>query len=168
MSEIVLEKYHNMFLDKGIDLILPIAADSVVTAAWTLYKCKYGCKMYGKNHCCPPAAPTYKETQEILDSYSKGLLFRTHEISLVTPLAVELAKELFLDGYYKAIGFGAGSCQKCEKCNPAQCNFPGQTVPSMEACGIDVFATVRSNGLEIQTLREKGEEQNHFGLILYE
>ena len=26
----------------------------------------------------------------------------------------------------------------------------------MEACGIDVFATVRANGLEIHTLREKG------------
>lgn len=36
----------------------------------------------------------------------------------------------------------------------------------MEACGIDVFATVRSNGLEINTLREKGEIQNHFGLLL--
>lgn len=47
-----------------------------------------------------------------------------------------------------------------------RCNFPGQTVPSMEACGMDVFATVRNNGLEIHTLRVKGEPQNHFGLIL--
>lgn len=37
-----------------------------------------------------------------------------------------------------------------------------------EACGIDVFATVRNNGLHIHTLRERGEEQNHFGLVLVE
>ncbi len=38
----------------------------------------------------------------------------------------------------------------------------------MEACGIDVFATVRANGLEIHTLRDKNEEKNFFGLILVE
>ena len=38
----------------------------------------------------------------------------------------------------------------------------------MEACGIDVFATVRANGLEIHTLRDPGEVQNHFGLVLVE
>ena len=104
----------------------------------------------------------------ILDCFSKGILFRTHEENTITPLAVEVAKEMFLDGYYKAIAFGDGNCQKCAKCNPERCNFPGQTVPSMEACGMDVFATVRNNGLEIHTLRVKGEPQNHFGLILVE
>ena len=39
---------------------------------------------------------------------------------------------------------------------------------AMEACGIDVFATVRANGLEIHTLRDPGEVQNHFGLVLVE
>lgn len=87
---------------------------------------------------------------------------------LVTPLAVKVARELFLDDYYKVIAFGSGPCKKCQKCNPDYCNFPGKTVPAMEACGIDVFATVRNNGLEIHTLREKGEPQNHFGLIMVE
>ena len=58
--------------------------------------------------------------------------------------------------------------QKCKVCNPDHCNFPGKTVPAMEACGIDVFATVRANGLEIHTLRDPGEVQNHFGLVLVE
>lgn len=71
-------------------------------------------------------------------------------------------------GYYKVIGFGSGPCKKCKKCNPQYCNFPDKTVPAMEACGIDVFATVRNNGLEIYILREKGEIQNHFGLLMVE
>ena len=57
---------------------------------------------------------------------------------------------------------------KSKVCNPDHCNFPGKTVPAMEACGIDVFATVRANGLEIHTLRDPGEVQNHFGLVLVE
>ena len=89
-------------------------------------------------------------------------------MSIVTPLAVKAARELFLDGYYKVCAFGSGPCKTCSKCNPDHCNFPDQTVPSMEACGIDVFATVRANGLEINPLREKGETQNHFGLLLVE
>ena len=134
-------------------MAIVIKTGSVVTAPWTVYKCQYGCKAYGKNLCCPPNTPTYKETQDM---------------DTVTPAAVDLAKEMFLDGYYKAIAFGDGGCRKCTKCNMDHCRFPGETVPSMEACGIDVFATVHANGLEIHTLREKGEMQNHFGLILYE
>lgn len=163
-----MEKYKELLKSKGADLAIFIDPSSVVTAAWTIYKCKFGCGSYGKNHCCPPNVPTYKETQDMLNCYSKALLFRTHEINTITPLAVEIAREMFLDGYYKVIAFGDGDCLKCSKCNPERCNFPGKTVPSMEACGIDVFATVCANGIQIKTLREKGELQNHFGLILAE
>ncbi|MBQ8646653.1 MAG: DUF2284 domain-containing protein [Oscillospiraceae bacterium] len=161
-------KYFELLKQGGADLAMRIEASSVVTAPWTIYKCRYGCGTYGKSHCCPPNCPTWKETQEILDAYRYGILFRCHDMNLVTPLAVEAARELFLDDYYKAIAFGSGPCKKCAVCNPDHCNFPGKTAPSMEACGIDVFATVRGLGLEIHTLRKKGETQNHFGLILVE
>lgn len=104
----------------------------------------------------------------MLRCFQYGILFRCHEMRIVTPLAVKTARELFLDDYYKVIAFGSGTCKKCQKCSLEQCRFPGQTVPSMEACGIDVFATVRNNGLEIHTLREKAAVQNHFGLIMVE
>ncbi len=38
----------------------------------------------------------------------------------------------------------------------------------MEACGIDVFATVRDNGLEIATLCDKNATLNCYGLIMVE
>ena len=38
----------------------------------------------------------------------------------------------------------------------------------MEACGVDVFATVRSNGYTIDTLRDPSETGNYFGLLLVE
>lgn len=75
---------------------------------------------------------------------------------------------MFLDDWYKVIAFGAGGCKKCSKCNLEYCNFPRQTVPSMEACGIDVFATVRANNLEIHTLKSNEEIADYFGMILCE
>lgn len=163
-----MEKYFEMLKTNGADLAIDIDAKTIVTAAWTVYRCKFGCDTYGKNHCCPPNSPTWRETQEMIDCFRHGILFRCHEMDLVTPLAVNIAGELFNDGYYKVIAFGSGPCRKCRNCNPDHCNFPNETVPAMEACGIDVFATVRNNGLEINTLKDRTEVQNHFGLVLVE
>ena len=162
------KKYYDMLKSSGADLAMKIDTKTIVTAAWTIYRCQFGCNTYGKSHCCPPNAPTWKQTQEMIDCFQYGVLFRCHSMDIVTPLAVKVARELFLDGYYKVIAFGSGPCQKCKKCNPDFCSFPKETVPAMEACGIDVFATVRANGLQIQTLRNEEEVQNHFGLLLVE
>ncbi|MDO4572284.1 MAG: DUF2284 domain-containing protein [Clostridia bacterium] len=163
-----MERYFAALQSNGADLAVKIPASSIITGAWTVFKCKYGCAAYGKSHCCPPNCFTWKETQEMIDCYQYGILFRCHEMRAVAPLAVKLAGELFLAGYYKAIAFGSGPCKICRECHPDHCNFPNKAIPSMEACGIDVFATVRNNGLEIHTLKEAGETQNHFGLILVE
>ena len=163
-----MEKYLNFLKENGADVAIVIDPASVITAPWTVYICKFSCPAYDTNHYCPPRAPSWKETQEILDCYKTAILFRTHELNTITALAVKAQRELFLDGYYKSIAFGSGGCDKCAKCNPDHCNQAGTMVPSMEACGIDVFGTVRANGLEIRTLREKGEEMNHYGLLLVE
>lgn len=163
-----MEKYFQFLYDGGADLARVIDPKTIVTAPWTVYKCRYGCSTYGKSHRCPPNTPTWKETQEIIDCYTKAILFRCHDMSIVTPLAVKAARQLFIDDYYKVIAFGSDPCEKCRQCNPNFCNFPKETVPAMEACGIDVFATVRANGIEIHTLKNRDEQQNHFGLLLVE
>ena len=38
----------------------------------------------------------------------------------------------------------------------------------MEACGIDVFATVRKHGFAIEVVRTHGDPQHYFGLVLIE
>ncbi|HEW79256.1 MAG TPA: hypothetical protein ENH34_04735 [Phycisphaerales bacterium] len=40
--------------------------------------------------------------------------------------------------------------------------------PLMEACGIDVFKTVRANGFEIDTRKETYGNWNYFALVLVE
>jgi predicted metal-binding protein len=163
-----LEKYFEFLKLKGAEAAVEIDPCVIVTAPWVIHKCRFGCRMYGHSHCCPPKTPNYKQTQEIINCYKKAILFHCHYITSVTPMAVEAERELFLDGYYKAIGFGSGPCRVCKQCGADSCSFPQKTVPSMEACGIDVFATVRANGFEIRTLRHGDEIQNHFGLLLIE
>jgi predicted metal-binding protein len=163
-----MEKYLNMLLQNGANKAIIIDTKSIVTAAWAFYKCKFGCDTFGKNHCCPPNAPTWKETQEMIDCFHTAILFRSNDLSIVTPLAVKAAREMFLDDYYKVIAFGSGPCENCSVCNPSYCNFPKKTVPAMEACGIDVFATVRNNGFEIHTLRTKEDIPSYYGLLLIE
>jgi predicted metal-binding protein len=162
------EKYIQRLHQLGAVSAKTIDIPSIVTAPWTIFKCQYGCGRYGKSWCCPPKSPGYQQTREILDSYRTAVLFHCHNMAIVTDIAVVVAKELFLDGYYKAIAFGSGPCKKCKECNTNGCNFPDRAAPAMEACGIDVFQTARNNGYEINTLRTPDEIQNHFGLILTE
>jgi hypothetical protein len=36
----------------------------------------------------------------------------------------------------------------------------------MEGCGIDVFATARSNGFTINVVRDENDEAHYFGVVL--
>ena len=162
-----LEKYLNMLTEGGADPAIVIDPHEVVTAPWTVFKCQFGCGHYGKNHCCPRAAPSYEKTRAILDSYDTAILFRIHGWN-ATQMAHDCSRELFLDGYYKSIAFGSGMCKLCAECDPAGCRRPERAIPSMEACGLDVFATGRRFGLEIHTLRCEDETRSHFGLVLVE
>jgi len=163
-----LEKYFEILKQKGANTVIEIDPCTIVTAPWVIHKCQFGCPMYGNSHCCPPKTPGYKQMQEIINCYKKAILFHCHIITAVSPMAAEVERELFLDGYYKAIGLGSGPCRVCKQCNPTSCSFPQKAVPSMEACGIDVFATARANGFEIETLKNGNEIQNLFGLLLVE
>ncbi|MBP3702885.1 MAG: hypothetical protein J6I65_03765, partial [Lachnospiraceae bacterium] len=92
-----------------------------------IYRCQFGCSSYGKNHCCPPNVPTWDKTQQMLDCYSYGILFKCYDMNVVTSLAIKASRELFLDDYYKTIAFGCGPCEKCKTCNPDFCNFSNET-----------------------------------------
>ncbi len=163
-----MQKYLDLLKEKGADLAVAIDVKTVKTAPWTVYRCRYGCDFYGKSHCCPPHSPTWKETQEMLDCFTVGILFRCQSMREITPFAREMSNMLFLDGYYKAMAFSSGPCRICEQCDPEHCRFPKLALPSMEACGIDVFATVRNNGIPINVIRAKNEQASYFGLILVE
>jgi predicted metal-binding protein len=178
MTDVDLEKYCARALEGGATQTKQIHPGSVVTAPWVRLKCQSGCRHYDNSYCCPPHTPTPEETRSIIDSYDRAILFRKEAPHMpgrgksfmkYFALMTELEGELFKDGFYKAFVFLAGPCLLCKECTKLQeapCNFRDRARPSMEACGIDVYQTVRNNDFFIETLREKTETQNIYCLTL--
>lgn len=91
-------------------------------------------------------------------------------ILLVNRTVHMLEKTAFYDGFYKAFGFGAYPCIYCEHCVAEEtdgivdeslrrkCRHMDLVRPSMEAAGMDVFATARKVGWEIDTIPCKDME----------
>ena len=142
-----------------------IPADTIVAAQWVRAKCQFGCGGYGKRLTCPPHSPAPEETSQMLINYKHALLIHGDEETPITRIVAALEREIFLDGHYKAFGMGAGPCSICEEC-VEPCKYPHQARPSMEACGIDVYTTVRANGFPIQVLKDEGYKPNYYGLVL--
>lgn len=143
-----------------------IAPATVKTAEWVRWKCQFGCGGFGSSLVCPPHTPKPAETRLMLDGYKQAILFEAPR-GQSKKIATALEKKLFLAGYYKALGLGAGPCELCENCAfDDGCRHPDKAHPSMEACGIDVFATVRSHGFTIDVVRTRKAPQHYFGLVL--
>ncbi len=152
---------------KAIDFKF-IDPGSVVVGYWTRYKCQYGCGAYGKNLCCPPHSPTPDETKKILSDYTLGMLVHFGGDVKVTKAIAAIERKVFLMNYYKVISLGAGPCRLCKECSLSECKIPKLARPSMEACGIDVYATVHNNEFPLQVLTNKEQSENCYGLILIE
>jgi len=166
MNEVDIESFARRACDLGAVEARIIGAKSIFTAAWVRMKCQFGCGRYSTSRCCPPYTPTPSEMQEIIGCYSRALLIHCRGEASPTRIVTELEREIFLAGFYKALGLGAGPCRLCEKCNLKRCIEPDKARPSMEACGIDVYATARANGYPIQVLKDRSSEVNRYGLIL--
>jgi len=141
---------------------------TVETAPWVRWKCQFGCGGYNSSLVCPPHSPTPEQTRKVLDSYKRAILFEAgrHDAK---EIAVKMEREIFLSGYYKAFGLGAGPCQLCSSCAYDKgCRHPEEARPAMEACGIDVFATARKHGFTINVVRRSKDPQHYFGLVLIE
>jgi predicted metal-binding protein len=145
-----------------------IPSESIKTAAWVVMKCRYGCDGFGNNLCCPPNTLDYKAMQDVLDCYSTALLIQCGTLEQPSEIVLKLEKFLFSEGYHKAMAFGAGKCTLCKECSKSECNLPLSARPSMEACGIDVYETVRANGYPIGFSTSNQEDLNCYGIVLIE
>ena len=145
-----------------------IPASSVRTAEWVRMKCRYGCGGFGGCLMCPPHSPTPRETQRVLDDFRWAVLF---EAGRRQPrnIVFRLEREIFLAGHYKAFGYASGPCRLCASCGlDGGCRHPDEARPAMEAAGIDVYATARSNGFAIKVLTDTRQEGHYFGMVLIE
>ncbi|MBR7148086.1 MAG: DUF2284 domain-containing protein [Firmicutes bacterium] len=139
----------------GADEAKLIDPEQIVTGPWLKFKCQFECPLYGTRATCPPQTPNHKETREILNSYRTAILFHCKRQADTGEMARKLVRQLTLEGYYKAAAFGNG----CGSDEPS-------TVPTMEACGIDVFETAKACGFEIDRVTDGETFVNFFGLVL--
>ena len=145
-----------------------IAARSIVVSEWVRLKCQFGCSEYGISLTCPPRSPAPEQTRKILKDYKFGMLLHFDGQVDIGRIVVKLERQIFLDGYYKALGLKAGPCMICKRCTLKFCRFSERARPSMEACGIDVYATARAHGFPIEVLRATDCRGNYYGLVLIE
>jgi len=171
-----LEKYRKLALDAGASEARIINARTVKIAQWVRQKCQYGCDGWGSSHCCPPFTPKPKETARVLADYRRALLFAYRlqgaGASQKTSrrrrdFLLELERTCFQDGHHKAFAYSCGPCGLCAACDTTRpCRKQEQARPSMEACGIDVFATARANGIEMHVVRDEEDDYTFCYLLL--
>jgi predicted metal-binding protein len=176
MSEV--RKYVKRAFSMGMTKAKIINTDNIVVKNWVRIKCQYGCGGYGRRLTCPPYSPTPEYTQKMVGEYSKALLMQIEDISpkkqmkmnrKLENIVAELEREIFLDGYYKAFGMASGPCRVCQKCDTSKpCKYPDKARPAMEACGIDVYQTVRNSGFRLEVVKEEDSCWTYNGLILVE
>lgn len=105
----------------------------------------------------------------------------SNSIAKIQKTIADLERAAFLAGYYRAFGMNAMPCALCETCILEEMQKKDQAVfdldsvkcrnkqimrPSMEACGIDVFKTVKNAGFKPHVLKDGKETVELFGLIL--
>jgi len=160
----------------ALDAVVVSPPQQVFTATWVRLRCQYGCSEYGQCLTCPPHSPTHETTRKMLDEYSVAILLHGSQWKLIREIAQALELKVFLAGHYKAFAFLCGPCDHCKKCvvlHPKQgkvmaCRHPDLARPSMEASGIDVFATARAAGLPIEVVRSTESTPNYYTLVLVE
>ena len=162
-------RYIQMARRMGAAHAVAIDASDIVLDSRTYLKCMYGCKDWGKNWTCPsaPGAVRPWEFGNMLKRYKKAVLVHCTDKKLSQKISIKLEKEAFLDGHYFA--FSMSDCALCKGCAwPAPCRNPREARPSMQALGIDVYATARRQGLPISVLRDEHAPQNWYSLVLME
>lgn len=160
-------KYIKRAEELGAKEAKAIHTKTIIAAEWVRLKCQFGCDGYGQCLTCPPHSPTPELTRRMLEYYKDALLIHGDEYTDIRSIVVKIEREMFLDGYFKAFGMGAGPCELCDACAEF-CRHPNKTRPSLEACGIDVFTTARSNGFPIQVVKTQNCNGNYYGIVLVE
>lgn len=152
----------------GVKAVCLISPSDVVTAPWVRLKCQFGCGCYGQCLVCPPFTPTPEQMRVVLDSYKRAVLIHFDAKADVKDVVADLERIIFLRGVWKAFGLGAGPCHFCKECDleTQECRCPERARPSMEACGIDVFSTVKKTGFPIEVVRTRRQCPNYYGLVL--
>ncbi len=167
-----------------MNAVFPFSVDKLLVSEWVHLKCRYGCKNYSTNWCCPPATPRPEKVRKVLSEYTTALLlvgsktcadfYRNNGRKRGMQVkcwkgTIGIERMLFLEGYYKAFSLVGECCALCKTCAyPDECRFPQEKRPSVESFSIDVIGTLKNLGTSSKVATSTGETFNYYGIILLE
>lgn len=174
-----LQRYRKEAIKFGATDAKIIKSSEVIIDERAYAKCIYPkCRFFGTSANCPPYSIKPEEIRRIIKRYRYGIIFTSEAPSemFVGPFEAlakrkdanahrrkiyEITSKLeslaFYDGYYFAMGFGAGPCKsafceklECQALKPGNsCRFPLKARSSMEGVGMDVFGMAARMGWDI-------------------
>ncbi len=177
-----LERYRKAAMQYGATDARIIEAGAINIDERVRIKCAVPrCHLYGETPNCPPYTPEPEVVRKVVEKYKYAILFKNdvepkkdflddkewHRRHMAHQgqtgeIAGLLEADAFNDGYYFALGFGAGGCktalcrgQICQFLDSGRCRFPLKSRPSMEGVGIDVFGLVTSMGWEVYPIAHR-------------
>ncbi len=169
-----LQKYVQLALDRKAKRVKVIPAHKIPLDVRVKYKCQYPvCRNYNTSINCPPHTASVEQMRELIQAYKYvvvlALDFPSERIvaeggegdniedrRLMCYIVSAVESQAFYDGYYFAMGFGAGPCrptwckgQTCRALEGKGCSFLGLARASMESVGIDVYRLATELGWDI-------------------
>ena len=163
-----MNKYIELALSMGAEHAVIIKPDDIVFDGRTVLKCMFGCLDWGKGCTCPSRPGFFKpwEFEPLLRKYKSVLIIHSRDKKTAQKAAFAVEREAFLDG--DILVFSMSDCALCADC-AGKSNEPCRNVkearPAFHSVGIDVFSTVKKQGLPLNPLREQDEEQNWYAAV---
>lgn len=132
----------------------------------TQLKCLFGCT--ADMHYCPIAQDPAMAARfpEIMKRYSWGVLICTDNLKDGQDITLALERQAFLAG--QVLAFGATECAHCANCSyPAgkPCVDKHKQRPPLYALGIDVYATARGLGWELEVVQAEGDPRKNITAV---
>lgn len=168
MSEF--EKYVQMARDLKMLNAKLIRSDDIYFDIRALLKCRWGCEDFSNQTIkCNTRNTSYQERIEMIKAYQNILLIHSYDVRELSKAVLEIERVSFLDGHY--FSFAIKACKLCKTCAVDQgkpCPTPEKVRPCEQSFGIDVYKTVRNQGLPCHVLQNKEDAQNRYGFVLIE
>ena len=168
-----------LFEKHGYDDFRWIDPQEIIVSQWVRMKCRFGCRDYGQNACCPPNVPSVAECREFFREYSTAAIFHfqnavadpedRHEWSKgVNERLLELEREVFIGGHERTFLLFMDSCELCKECSASRrdCKRPREARPAPEALAMDVFSTVKKVGYPVEVLRDTSQTMNRYAFLM--
>ena len=156
-------------------------AKDIIVAQWVRFKCMFGCRSYGQKASCPPNTLSVNECREFINDFEKAIIFhfavklerpedRYEYCTRLNERLLDLEREIFLAGYYKAFLLFLDECRLCKECKKLRnkCEDKRRSRPTAEGLGVDVFTTARNCGYPIEVLQDFDKVMNRYAFILIE